>query len=167
MCAEDALSKCPHVRLGLLQLQYNTEKTRANSSGPCFGAFLDPQNITSLCKKGDVLGSLETQIRELKAKYLPILERSLSEREARLEMANYVCLILRCLFSKPWPAGSTMALKLGNFSEEKITEIGVHWAKSVDLKHPELNFAEASGLTEEPKGPTSQTKKWTSDASGP
>ena len=56
VCAEEALSKCPHVRLGLLQLQYNTEKTRANSSGPCFGAFLEPTNITSLCKKGDVLG---------------------------------------------------------------------------------------------------------------
>ena len=151
VCAEEALSKCPHVRLGLLQLQYNTEKTRANSSGPCFGAFLEPTNITSLCKKGDVLGSLETKIRELKSKYLPILERSLSEREARLEMANYVCLILRCLFSKQWPAGSKMSLKPGNFSHEKIMEIGVQWAKSLDLKYPEFNFAEASGLTEEPK----------------
>ena len=151
VCAEAALSKCPHVRLGLLQLQYNTEKTRANSSGPCFGAFLEPTNITSLCKKGDVLGSLETKIRELKSMYLPILERSLSVREARLEMANYVCLILRCLFSKPWPAGSTMPLKLGNFSEDKIRLIGVQWAKSLDLKYPEFNFAEASGLAEEPK----------------
>ena len=98
-----------------------------------------------------MLGSIETKIRELKSKYLPILERSLSAREARLEMANYVCLILRCLFSKQWPAGSNMTLKPGNFSEEKILEIGVHWAKSLDLKHAELNFAEASGLTEEPK----------------
>ena len=151
VCAEDALSKCPHVRLGLLQLQYNTEKTRANSSGPSFAAFLEPTNITSLCKKGDVLGNLETKLRELKSKYLPILESSLSEREARLEMANYVCLVLRCLFSKPWPVDSKMTLKLGNFSEEKVREIGVHWAKSLDLKYPEFNFAEASGLTEEPK----------------
>ena len=145
VCAEEALSTCPHVCLGLLQLQYNTEKTRANSSGPSFGAFFEPGNITSLCKKGDVLGSLETKIRALKSKYLPILERSMSEREARLEMANYVCLILRCLFSKPWPAGSKMSLKPGNFSHEKIQEIGVEWAKSLDLKYPEFNFAKASG----------------------
>ena len=112
VCNEEALSKCPHVCLGLIQLQHTNEKTRANSSGPSFGAFLDPGNITSLCKKGDVLGSLETKLRELKSKYLEILERSMSEREARLEMANYVCLILRCLFSKPWLAGSKMPSSL-------------------------------------------------------
>ena len=35
---------------------------------------------------------------------------------------------------------------IGRFSAEKLTLLGCCWAKHLDAKHPELNFAKASGL---------------------
>ena len=43
---------------------------------------------------------LEKTIRDLKAKYLPILEKSLGPRVARLEITVYIGLLIRCLFGK-------------------------------------------------------------------
>ena len=58
----------------------------------------------SLVKKPELLNSIEKQIRDLRAKYLPILEKALGDRQARLEVAVYLDLIIRCLFAKPWPS---------------------------------------------------------------
>ena len=61
-------------------------------------------------------------------------------------------LILRCLFSKPWPKlEPKVTLSVGRFSIEKIQELGAFWASSVDLKHPGLTFAKDAGLELESK----------------
>ena len=58
-------------------------------------------------------------------------------------------LILRCLFSKPWPnVEPKVALSVGKFSVEKIEELGPCWAKVVDLRHPSIDFAASDGLLE-------------------
>jgi hypothetical protein len=147
--SEEALSKCPHTRLHLVISQYTTEKMRVMAGGPGVSMFLETGQITSLCRKPDLLKTLENKMREIKGKYLPILEKLLSERQARLELAVYMDLILRCLFSKPWPLlDPKVTLNVGKFSVEKIGDLGVQWARTVDLKHPDLGFAEAAGLQE-------------------
>ena len=61
-------------------------------------------------------------------------------------------LIIRCLFSKPWPKlEPRVALSVGKFSLEKIQYLGAFWANSVDLKHPGLTFAKDAGLELESK----------------
>ena len=100
-----------------------------------------------MCKKPDQINQLEKTIRDLKRQYLPILEKALGTRVARLEITVYLDLIIRCVFCKPWPAVEPrVTLPVGKFSDEKIKALGLHWAKVVDLKHPTLGFAEAAGL---------------------
>ena len=61
-------------------------------------------------------------------------------------------LIIRCLFSKPWPKlEPRVALSVGKFSLEKIQDLGAFWANRVDLKHPGLTFATEAGLESESK----------------
>ena len=61
-------------------------------------------------------------------------------------------LIIRCLFSKPWPKlEPRVTLSVGRFSQEKIQDLGAFWANSVDLKHPGLTFAKDAGLEFESK----------------
>ena len=82
--------------------------------------FLEPNLLTSLCKKPETLRLPETKIREIKAKYLPVLEQNLSESLARLELHVHIDLIKRRLFSKPWPNLSPkLRLRVGMFSVEK------------------------------------------------
>ena len=104
LVSEEPLQKCPHTCVALWECQYTLEKVRSQSSGPSVAAFLEPANLLSLCKKTDLLKTIETQIRDLRAKYLPILEKALGDRQARLEVAVYLDLIIRCLFAKPWPS---------------------------------------------------------------
>ena len=83
--------------------------------------FLEPTSITALCKKPDTLGALETKIRDIKAKYLPLLEQNLSTSLARCEIQVYIDMIIRCLFNKPWPQVNTkLSLPVGRFTVEKI-----------------------------------------------
>ena len=44
--------------------------------------FLDTSQTLGLCKKPDLLNTIETNIREVKAKYLPILILKLGEQVA-------------------------------------------------------------------------------------
>ena len=61
-------------------------------------------------------------------------------------------LIIRCLFSKPWPKlEPRVTLSVGRISQEKIQDLGAFWANSVDLKHPGLTFATDAGLELESK----------------
>ena len=61
-------------------------------------------------------------------------------------------MIIRCLFSKPWPKlEPRVTLSVGKFSLEKIQDLGAFWANSVDLKHPGLTFAKDAGLEFESK----------------
>ena len=53
-----------------------------------------------LCKTLDLLKAIETNIREVKAKSLPILVLNMGERVARLELA--VCTLIR---ARGWSGG--------------------------------------------------------------
>ena len=154
--SEEALKKCPHVRHHLVTTQYTVEKVKAQAGGPAMSQFIEISQIVSFCKKPDQVNQLEKTIRDLKGKYLPILEQSLSQRAAHLEMTVYIDLIMRCLFSKNWPVNlePKLTIPVGKFAEEKIQSLGVHWAKVLDLKHPSLGFAKASGLQDESKDET-------------
>ena len=56
-------------------------------------------------------------------------------------------LIIRCLFSKPWPKHEPkVTLSVGRFSQGKIHDLGPFWANGVDLKHPGISFAKEAGL---------------------
>ena len=65
--------------------QYTIEKTRGQPGGPSVAQLLDTSQILGLCKKPDLLKTTETKIREIKAKYLPILILNLGERAALQE----------------------------------------------------------------------------------
>ena len=160
LVSEEALLKCPHTCVALWQCHYTLDKVRSQSSGPSVAAFLEPANLLSLCRKTDLLKTIETQIRDLRAKYLPILEEALGDRQARLELAVYLDLIIRCLFSKPWPLlDPKVTLPVGKFSQEKIWDLGVVWSKYLDCKHKDLKFGETSDLREEPEEDKEDTKE--------
>ena len=128
--SEEPLKKCPHTCVALWECQYTLDKVRSQSSGPSVAACLNSGNLLSLCKKTDLLKNTERQIRDLRAKYLPILEMALGDRQARLEVAVYLDLIIRCLFAKPWPSlDPKVTLHMGRFSQEKIRDLGVAWGK--------------------------------------
>jgi hypothetical protein len=145
---EEAFKSCPQIRHYLITSQYTSEKVTASSSGPSVSQFLEITQIASFAKKRDQVNQLETTIRDLKAKYLPLLSASLGPRVARLEITEYMDLILRSLFGKPWPEKMEpkVTLPVGKFSEEKVKALGIHWAKVVDLKHKSCGFAAAAGL---------------------
>ena len=150
--SEESLKKCPFARLYLVITQYTTEKVRAQAGGPSVSQFLDVPQIQGLCKKPDQLLLLETTIREIRNKYLPLLSSSLGDRVARLEVAVYIGMIMRCLFAKPWPlVEPRVLLPVGKFSAEKIKDLAHSWAKVVDHRHPSLNFAASTGLLVEDK----------------
>ena len=87
LVSEQSLVKCPYIRMYLVCTQYTTEKVKVQAGGPSVSMFLEPSIIGALCKKPDVLEVLETQLREIKKKYLPLLVHKLGERTARLELA--------------------------------------------------------------------------------
>ena len=82
VCSEEALSKCPHTRVHLIMGQYSLDKVRTQSQGLAQGALFEPGNISSLCKKTDLLKNLETKMRDVKKKYLPF--RTLASSGPRL-----------------------------------------------------------------------------------
>ena len=149
--SEEAFKKCPQVRHYLTTTQYTPEKVVNMPKGPAVCAFLELTQILSFAKKTDQVQQLEKTIRELKAKYLPILAEALGERVSHLEITEYIGLVIRCLFCKPWPEhlNPKVALPLGKFSAEKIKSLGTQWAKVVDLKHPGIDFAVQADLQPE------------------
>ena len=72
LVSEEALSKCPQTRLYLVMIQYTMEKTRAQVGGPSVAQLSATSHIMGLCRKPDLLNTIETNIREIKAKYLPL-----------------------------------------------------------------------------------------------
>ena len=148
--SEEAFKSCPQVRHFLVVSQYTNEKVMASSSGPAWSQFLEVSQITSFAKKPDQVNQLEKTIRDLKTKYLPILEKSLGSRLARLELTVFINLIIRCLFAKPWPElQPKITMAPGKYSEDKIKSLSIHWAKVLDLQHPTLGFAQEAGLQAE------------------
>ena len=145
---EEVLKDLHCFRHYCIQAQYTNEKVRQQASGPALAAFIEPSTLLQLCKKTEELKAVEEKLREVREKYLPILEEGLDARQARLELSVYCDLIIRCLLSKPWPLDLDLklTLPLGRFSQEKMLQLGNFWAKLVDKKHPDLNFGENSGL---------------------
>ena len=146
LVSEEVLSPFPYTRMYLLLTQYTPEKVRVQAGGPGVCQFLETTVLlTGLCKKTETLNLLETKIKETRAKFLPILEQSLSQCQARLEIQVYIDLIIRCLLNKPWPPSLNpkVTLPVGKFSVEKVESLAVPWARAVDKKHPHINFAEA------------------------
>ena len=92
--------------------QYTTENNIADGAGPAKSQFLDHGQVTALCKKPDEVTRLEQKTREVKAKYLQVLEEGLGPRAARLEITVYVGLLVRCQFAKPWPEDLEPRLKM-------------------------------------------------------
>ena len=147
LVTEETLRKAPNLRHYLLLTQYTKEKCRAVAGGASQAAFLEATCLTQLVKKPDLVQTVEEKIREIRVKYLEVLEKNLSPEQARLELAIYMDLIIRCLLAKPWPVGTfQIKLPVGRFSAEKVFDLGVIWAQHVDWKHPALDFAKTSGL---------------------
>ena len=71
LVSEEALSKCPQTRLYLVMTQYTMEKNRSSSWWTFCAQFLDTSQTLGLCKKPELLNTIETNIREIKAKYWP------------------------------------------------------------------------------------------------
>ena len=131
---EEALKKCPQLRLYLIQSQYSGEKTKAQSLGPDVAQFFDITMIASLCKHHDQVAELET-FSERANTYLEMLNKTLNRTTSNLEFPVFADLVLRCKFAKPWPDLQPLCkLKLGQFSEDKVQDLTIYWATYLDLK---------------------------------
>ena len=108
--------------------------------------FIEQPQLVALCRKPESLQSLETHIRSINQKYMPILEPLLGSQQARLAVSDYINLVVRCILCKPWPKDIKITLPVGKYSDEKVLELGGCWAQTVDLKHPHVSFAEKAGL---------------------
>ena len=149
LVSEDALLHNPYTRHYLLLTHYTNEKVRAQASGASSSAFLESATLVALVKKPAALEAIETKIVECRAKYLELLVSITSPQQARLDFAEYMILLIRCLLAKPWPLehlSRFSKISTGKFTNEKATEIGVLWAKLIDEKYPNAQFAIAAGL---------------------
>ena len=149
---ETTFAKCPYLRLYMTITQYTNEGSKSQAGGASIAGFLEQSVFAQLAKKKDLVVSVETRIRELRDEKIPILEKSLGKKQALVEFADYMDLVIRCLFNKPWPSSQgaiKMApLSMGKISIDKIKSIGAIWAQHVDTKHTDLDFAKSSGLCE-------------------
>ena len=157
IAGEQAFQHCPHLRLHLLTTQYCQDKVM--DQGSCVAPvsqFLEHAQVMSFAKKADQVAQIENTIKDLKTKYMPSLVEALGARSAGLEMNKYIVLILRCLFSKPWPSDlepKLIGLATGKLDQEKILALGKHWAKVVDVAHPAILFAAKVGLQDAATAP--------------
>ncbi len=87
VASEEALAKYPHVRVYLVVSQCCSERVKCQATGPALSQFIEPKQISDLCKKPELLESLENKLRELKGKYFPILEAKLGARVGKMEFA--------------------------------------------------------------------------------
>lgn len=151
---EDAFKKLPHLRLQLLRTQYSTEKVRGAGGGVPHGCFIDIGQILAIAKKPAELLEMEKILKVVHDKNIGLLQRFLAPRAAKLELAVFSDLLLRCFLHKTWPHDFPIKVKLpmGKICPDKVVDLGVLWAKTVDLKHPDTNFAKMAGL-EELRGP--------------
>ena len=136
------------VRHYLLLTQYTDEKALATAAGPAKSNFLEPTVLTSLLKKTDKLKVLDQELRSLRENLLKLLEDLSSEKQARLDLAVLMDLVIRCLFPKAWSAACPFKVpeSTGKFSVEKIKALAGHWAKWIEKSYPESDFCKKSGL---------------------
>ena len=153
--------KTPFLRHYLVLTQYTTDKVRESETSNV-AQFLEVRALENLAKKPDQVAPLEKLIADLRFKHLPVLEETLgSGRAARQELAVYIDLILRCLFSKPWPQNllTKCPVATGKYSEAKVAALGVFWGGLLKIKYPDENLPEKLGLKEETRMEADQEDK--------
>ena len=125
LATEKAFITCPYLRHYLIRVQYTTEKAIPSSTGPATSQFLELNQLTSFLKDPKMVQDVEQQIRDWRHKFLPILCQNMEERNAKLEMGVLVGLLLRCVFSKPWPKDMEPAcgLPVGKYCLGKVHEV--------------------------------------------
>ena len=127
---------------------YTPENAMAQAGGPSKANFLETSTVTSLVKKQDLVDVVDKELRTLREKYLPLLEKLSSPKQARLDLAWLADLVIRCLLSKAWNPACPFKVPVGTgkFTADKIKVLAGHWAKWVESEYPESNFCKDSGL---------------------
>ena len=71
-------------------------------------------------------------VEDLRNKAFPILEMGIQLPMARLQVAYFMDMAMRCLLSKQWSADRPCKLPAGKYTEDKRKHLGFLWAKSVE-----------------------------------
>ena len=71
-------------------------------------------------------------VEDLRNKAFPILEMGMQLPIARLQVAHFMDMVLRCLLSKPWYADRPCKLPAGKYTEDKRKHLGFLWAQRVE-----------------------------------
>ena len=122
------------------------EKTRPSTGEPDTAAFLEPPALTLFSKTPDLVDLLERELKNIRSKFLPILDRSLAPPQSRLEVATLADLLIRSAFSKTFPANFKVKGGAGKFDVDKINIIERAWANVIDEKYPLLGFSAEAAL---------------------
>lgn len=138
----------PLVRHYLVLTQYTRDGARCSAGQPDCAGFLDKQTLVNLSKKTDLTRTLEDRFRDTRKKYLPILERQLTEPLAKQELADLGIVWIRCLMSKPLAAEWAKGTSTGKFAEGKAEELLSMWGLHVDRKYPDIGFLRESGISQ-------------------
>ena len=77
------------LNMYILFTQYTNEKVRHNTNSPDTSQFLEGTCIANLCKRPDLVESLEKMIEDLRNKALPVLQNAMQVPMARLQVAVY------------------------------------------------------------------------------
>ena len=130
---DQSLFNVPLVKMYILFTQYTDEKVRTQLNGPSISQFLDGPSLAALCKKSEVLEDLEKMAEDLRNKAFPILEKGgMQKAMARVQVAHFMDMVIRCLLSKPWSADMPGKLPAGKYTEDKRKQLGFLWAKHVE-----------------------------------
>ena len=76
----------------------------------------------------------------------PCIGDGLAAPQARLRLAVFVGMIIRCILATPWPKYMIIRLPAGSYSEEDHQTLGFEWAKQEEHQSPEVYLAKACGF---------------------
>ena len=122
------------------------EKTRTSAGQPDTAAFLGHQDLINFSKRPDVVDKLEQELKSIRSKFLPILDRSLSHLQSRLEVGSLADLLVRSAFCKALPSNFKVKKVPGKLSVYKVNMFKIVWAKVIDEKYPLLGFSVEADL---------------------
>ena len=109
---------------------------------------MEPTALANFGKSTDLVNLLEEEFKNIRSKFLPILDRSLAPPQSRLEVATLADLLIRSAFSKTFPANFKVKGGAGKLSADMFNTLKMAWAKVIDGKYPLLGFsAEAAPAT--------------------
>ena len=93
-------------------------------------------HLLPVSRKREVLDGLEKMMEDLRNKAFPVLVKATQVPMARLQVANFMDMLLMCILSKPWSANLPVKLPAGKYTEDKHQQLGYHWANRVELAFP-------------------------------